>query len=215
METNSDKADGRKDNVKKQKMENGIHLSRSNLSNTNSKYKAVLFDMGGVVIHYQTRDAVKSFGQVPAETKRLFEDYEIGLSCVEEVQKFVKGFYEMDENILAAIEIIRENGFKTGLLTNNGFFDKEKTRSAIIADTSMFDIIVESCRAGIRKPDPRFYQIAIDKLNLAPEECIFLDDVAVNCKAAEKVGMTAIHVAPGDTSSAIDELETLLSIKLK
>ncbi|KAI1702930.1 haloacid dehalogenase-like hydrolase domain-containing protein [Ditylenchus destructor] len=189
--------------------------------------------MGGVVIHYQTRDAVKGFGQAPAETKRLFENYEIGLSCVEEVQKLVEGFYkmtngktidemvvedymgEMDENILGAIEILRENGFKTGLLTNNGFFDKKKTRSGIIADTSMFDIIVESCRVGIRKPDPRFYQIAIDKLNLASEECIFLDDVAVNCKAAEEVGMTAIQVAPGDTSSALDELETLLSIKLK
>ncbi|KAI1702932.1 hypothetical protein Ddc_16777 [Ditylenchus destructor] len=126
--------------------------------------------MGGVVIHYQTRDAVKGFGQAPAETKRLFENYEIGLSCVEEVQKLVEGFYKM----------------------TNG-----KTIDEMVVEDFMGDMI------------------AIDKLNLASEECIFLDDVAVNCMAAEEVGMTAIQVAPGDTSSALDELETLLSIKLK
>ena len=58
----------------------------------------------------------------------------------------------------------------------------------------LFDAIIESSKAGVRKPDPRIYQMMCELLAVEPAACVYLDDLGVNCKPAAELGMTAIKV---------------------
>jgi putative hydrolase of the HAD superfamily len=68
----------------------------------------------------------------------------------------------------------------------------------------MFDVIVESSKAGVRKPDPKIYLMACEKIGVAPAACVYLDDLGVNCKPAAELGMKAIKVVT--EAQALDEL---------
>lgn len=56
-----------------------------------------------------------------------------------------------------------------------------------------FEVFVLSCKVGVRKPDPRIYKIALEKLNLSAESCVFIDDKLENIEEAKKLGMQVIH----------------------
>lgn len=79
---------------------------------------------------------------------------------------------------------------------------------------SLFDIYVESAIEGMRKPDPRFYQRALDRLGIKGEEAIFLDDIGINLVAAKKLGIHTIRVHPGRSLEALLELEKLTGVSL-
>lgn len=118
----------------------------------------------------------------------------------------------------AMVEAVRRctKHFKTALLTNN--FVAAETRAGIArADygevLSLFDVIVESSVAGIRKPDPRFYHLACEELAIEPNRAVFLDDLGVNLKPARELGMMTIKV--GDVAVALGELERVLEIPLR
>jgi putative hydrolase of the HAD superfamily len=68
----------------------------------------------------------------------------------------------------------------------------------------LFDSVIESSKAGVRKPDPRIYQMMCELLVVEPKACVYLDDLGVNCKPAAQLGMTAIKVVSED--QALDEL---------
>ena len=74
----------------------------------------------------------------------------------------------------------------------------------------MFDIIVESSIEGVRKPDPRIYEIACERLGVGPANCAFLDDLGVNLKPARALGMSTIKELSED--QAISELSTLTGL---
>jgi putative hydrolase of the HAD superfamily len=76
-----------------------------------------------------------------------------------------------------------------------------------------FDAIVESSKVGVRKPEPRFYEIACDMLAVSPDECVFLDDLGINLKPAAAMGMRTIKVSRAD--QAIDDLESILGLTLR
>jgi putative hydrolase of the HAD superfamily len=78
---------------------------------------------------------------------------------------------------------------------------------------SLFDGIVESSRVGVRKPDPRFYELACKQLDVTAPECVFLDDLGVNLKPARALGMTTIKVV--DPDDAIAELEAVVGFPLR
>ena len=91
--------------------------------------------------------------------------------------------------------------FKVGCITNNmaqghgpGMAASPEGASRSAGVMALFDIIVESSKAGIRKPDPRIYQIACEKLSVEPAACVYLDDLGINCKPAAALGMKAIKV---------------------
>jgi putative hydrolase of the HAD superfamily len=67
-----------------------------------------------------------------------------------------------------------------------------------------FDVVVESAVEGIRKPDPRIYSLICDRLDVTPDACVFLDDLGVNLKPARAMGMTTIKVL--DPADALAEL---------
>ncbi|GAA5900433.1 hypothetical protein JCM6882_001245 [Rhodosporidiobolus microsporus] len=79
---------------------------------------------------------------------------------------------------------------------------------------ALFDEYVESCVEGMRKPDPRFFQLTLDRLGVKAEEAVFLDDIGHNLAAAAKLGINTIRVKHGKSEEAIRELEAVLSMDL-
>ena len=75
-----------------------------------------------------------------------------------------------------------------------------------------FDAFVESCVTGVRKPDPRIYRIACEGLGIDPPQAVFLDDIGANLKPARELGMTTIKV--DDPRVALAELGDVLGFEL-
>jgi putative hydrolase of the HAD superfamily len=98
----------------------------------------------------------------------------------------------------------------TGLVTNN--FTLGESRQELQEILALFHVVIESFRVGLRKPDPRIYELACDALGVAPEGTVFLDDLGVNLKPARAMGMTTIKVV--DPASALRELEGALGFPL-
>jgi putative hydrolase of the HAD superfamily len=67
-----------------------------------------------------------------------------------------------------------------------------------------FDAVIESSKAGLRKPDPRIYQMMCELLVVDPKDCVYLDDLGINCKPAATLGMHAIKVV--SEQQALDDL---------
>ncbi|BGP29173.1 hypothetical protein JCM10296v2_000911 [Rhodotorula toruloides] len=78
----------------------------------------------------------------------------------------------------------------------------------------LFDAYIESCVEGLRKPDRRFFQLALDILGVEPHETVFLDDIGHNLAAAKKLGIKTIRVKHGASKEAIRELEETLGMDL-
>lgn len=124
---------------------------------------------------------------------------------------------EIRPRMVAALDAVKAAGYKTACLTNNVVtHDAESAivatdRSAAIAEVmTRFDTVVESSKVGVRKPEPRFYEIACELLGVRPRDCIFLDDLGINLKPAAAMGMTTIKVV--DPETALVRLGELLSL---
>ena len=106
--------------------------------------------------------------------------------------------------------------FKTGCITNNlpaNAIGSMTGRSLYIAEVMvLFDHVIESAKIGLRKPDPRIYQLMVETLKVDPKKCVYLDDLGVNLKPAREMGMTTIKVANG--AQAIAELEAATGLRL-
>jgi putative hydrolase of the HAD superfamily len=108
---------------------------------------------------------------------------------------------------------------RTALLTNNfvaagdgdGVGDAPH-RGPLAEVLDHFDVIVESSRAGVRKPDPAIYELVCAELAIEPSEAVFLDDLGINLKPARAMGMTTIKVT--DPARAIAELEEAVGFAL-
>lgn len=76
----------------------------------------------------------------------------------------------------------------------------------------LFDIVIESSRIGVRKPEPRFFELACEQLGIAASEAVYLDDLGTNLKPARTMGMHTIKVE--DPASALAQLESVLGMEL-
>uniref|UniRef100_A0A8C6YH34 Acyl-CoA dehydrogenase family member 10 n=1 Tax=Naja naja TaxID=35670 RepID=A0A8C6YH34_NAJNA len=196
-------------------------------------YRAVIFDMGGVLLPSPYKLAMdwEIRNRVPAGTikealrsggeDRPWMQFMRGkLKWAEFLQEFrqqcskianasvpVDSFLfeltrtEMSDQLPAmteAVKCIRARGLKTNFLP---------------IDRKQFDVIVESCREGVCKPDPRIYQLCLERLGVLAKESIFLDDIGQNLKAASQLGIKTLKV--DDADSAIQELETYLAFPLR
>jgi putative hydrolase of the HAD superfamily len=108
---------------------------------------------------------------------------------------------------------------RTGLLTNNFVLADPQPSGPqpsgphpLAPVLELFDVVVESSRVGVRKPDPRFYTIACEQLGIDPVEAVFLDDLGVNLKPARQLGMRTIKVT--DAEVALRELEDIVGFPL-
>ncbi len=107
--------------------------------------------------------------------------------------------------------------FNTGCITNNlpaNAIGSVEGRSLYIAEVmALFDHIIESAKTGLRKPDPRVYQMMVEALGVDPNACVYLDDLGVNLKPARDMGMTTIKVV--NAPQAIAELEAATGLALR
>lgn len=120
--------------------------------------------------------------------------------------------------MVAALDALKAAGFKIGCITNNaqvghgtGMADSIETSEAVAAILARFDHVIESSKAGVRKPDPRIYRMMCDALAVDPAACIYLDDLGINCKPAAAMGMQAIKVSGEE--QALTELGALLGMR--
>lgn len=116
------------------------------------------------------------------------------------------------EIMLEAIARIRRRGLKVAALTNNWETDAGDEARDPFELSEHFDEFIESRVVGLRKPDPRIYQLACSRLGVAPEGAVFLDDIGSNLKAARLLGMTTIKVVTPE--AALRELEGILGFEL-
>jgi putative hydrolase of the HAD superfamily len=107
--------------------------------------------------------------------------------------------------------------FKTGCITNNlpaNSIGSIGVRSIYVAEVmALFDHVIESAKIGLRKPDPRIYQMMVEALGVDPQHCIYLDDLGVNLKPARAMGMTTIKVLNASQAIAALEAATTLSLR--
>jgi putative hydrolase of the HAD superfamily len=80
---------------------------------------------------------------------------------------------------------------------------------AMIPVDELFEVIVDSAFVGVRKPDPRIFEITTERLECEPSACVLIDDMAANCEAAQSLGWSAVRF--DDTTQTITDLEELLS----
>lgn len=108
------------------------------------------------------------------------------------------------------IDLIREvkrDGLRASLLTNNVKEWEPLWREMLPVD-ELFETVVDSAFVGVRKPDPKIYELTLGKIDLPAEACIFVDDMEINCEAAAKLGIHAVHFR--ETAQARAEVHELL-----
>jgi epoxide hydrolase-like predicted phosphatase len=130
-----------------------------------------------------------------------------------EMFSILQGGGEPHAGMLGAIRELRAAGLKTAALTNNWVTDDRapmQDRVPMLAE--LFDVVIESHAVGLRKPDPRIYELVCARLEVAPHEAVFLDDLGVNLKPARAMGMTTIKVL--DVDAAIAELADAVGVPL-
>ena len=115
---------------------------------------------------------------------------------------------ELRPRMVEALKICKQH-FKVGCITNNvvsmhspGQDAGQQGAGAMGQVMPLFDAIIESSKAGVRKPDPHIYQMMCELLAVAPARCVYLDDLGINCKPAAGLGMRAIKVVDVDQTLA-------------
>ena len=106
---------------------------------------------------------------------------------------------------------LRERGLRMALLTNNVREWEPHWRAKLPEIDEIFEVVVDSAFVGMRKPDPEIYELTLERLGdgVTPEDCVFVDDVDVNCEAAVALGMRAVHFQTAE--QAIPEVEAIVS----
>jgi len=207
-----------------------------------TKLQAAIFDIGGVLTHspvtrikdfcteYSISDTVRIdiFGPEDGAWSRFERseltregfagEFDRHVSVCETtatgkyfLEWFFQGFGVRPE-MVGVVKHLRGK-VKLAAITNNVSRDEPaQKRTSGIDLPSLFEVVVESAIEGVRKPEPRIYQIACEKLGIEPHDAVFLDDLGANLKGARALGMRTIKV--DHTLSAIDELERELGIPL-
>jgi putative hydrolase of the HAD superfamily len=119
---------------------------------------------------------------------------------------------EPNRPMIELVGELRESGLRTALCTNNVREWEGRWRSLIPELDEVFEVVVDSGFVGTRKPEPRIYELTLERLGdgLRYEECLFVDDLEHNCEAARRLGMRAVRFQ--DNAQAIDEIKGILSV---
>jgi putative hydrolase of the HAD superfamily len=154
------------------------------------------------------------------ETGRLTEAQfieQLGAALREELgrdvdlARFGETFFEHlhpNDELFAFMRTLHERGYRMAVLTNNVREWEPLWRSMLPID-ELFELVVDSGFEGVRKPDPRIYEVTLDRLGVAPEATLFIDDTEINCDAARELGMQAVWFR--STAQAVGEIEQRLA----
>jgi glucose-1-phosphatase len=197
--------------------------------------RAVIFDMGGVLLRTEDKGprerlAARLGLTYEALYRQIFDNETALLATVgkvtsqahwesvrdalglqdHELIQLKDEFWEgdrLDEELLAFIRSLRPR-YKTGLLSNawDELRQLLNTRYKIL---DAFDDVVISAEVAIAKPDPRIYELAVQRLEVSPAEAVFVDDFLENIHSAQKVGLKTVYFRTPQQARA--DLEVLLT----
>ncbi len=183
--------------------------------------KVVIFDMGGVLVRtedtapraalglrfgktYRELDQIvfanksslrASCGEISARDHMQHVMRTLDLPETDEtINNFVDEFFhgdEVDKGIIDYIQSLRPR-YQTVLLSN-AWDNLRKVLATQWKIADAFDEIFISAEMGVAKPDPKIYKMVLEKLDVAPEETVFIDDFIENIEAARKLGMNGLH----------------------
>jgi putative hydrolase of the HAD superfamily len=194
--------------------------------------RAVVFDIGGVFFPWPTTEYFLDWGERRGLARdglaeRLWHGPDIEAANLGEItaeeyarrcaarvgtdQAEVYALVEhcfggdLNEELLAYARTLKP-AYRVAALTNTWSFGRSVIERRDLG--SLFDLIVSSAEEGVRKPNPRIYEILIGRLGVEPEEVVFVDDIEENIEAARMTGMHAVHFV--STRQAVAELGALL-----
>jgi epoxide hydrolase-like predicted phosphatase len=128
-----------------------------------------------------------------------------------ELHRFSEIYFEAldpNEPMIELMRDLRQRGLRMALLTNNVREWEPMWRSMLPVD-EIFEFVVDSAFVGMRKPEREIYELTVDRFGgVGADECLFVDDIELNCRAAEDFGMRAVHYV--DPAQAIAEIEAAL-----
>jgi epoxide hydrolase-like predicted phosphatase len=172
--------------------------------------KAVIFDFGGVLMRtvnpLPRHELEQRFGQ-PLFESSLWDDVRLGhisdaefwadvgrrlgldTEATAEFRRAFRAGDRLDEELVAFIRHLRGEGYRTALLSNAPDNLPQIVEQMGIANA--FDVVVISSCEGLMKPDPAIYQLTLERLGVAAEEAVFVDDFRENVAAARQVGLHA------------------------
>ncbi|MCA1681181.1 MAG: HAD family phosphatase [Actinobacteria bacterium] len=112
-----------------------------------------------------------------------------------------------NEPMIALMALLRAEGYRMALLTNNVREWAERWRAMVPID-DIFELVIDSAFVGMRKPEPAIYELAVARLGVPADECLFVDDREDNCAGARAVGMSAVVYR--DVEQAVAEIRGAL-----
>ena len=116
------------------------------------------------------------------------------------------GGMKPDTAMLDGVRALRGRGVRMSILSNSVGVGSVYDRDGL---AEVFDDWVISSEVGLRKPLPEIYELAAERLGLAPADCVYVDDLPPNLKTARALGMaTVLH--RGDAAATLAELHGLL-----
>ena len=123
--------------------------------------------------------------------------------------------------MIEALDKINAAGFKTGCITNNMPKSTASEWARSDADKALaqsvmgkFQHVIESSVVGVRKPEPRIYEMMCEALQVTAQQSVFVDDLGINLKPAKALGMQTVKVPFDNYRTALDELATLTGLAL-
>ncbi len=152
---------------------------------------------------------------IALETGEIDElEFELKFAALLEVEPdgLVDGLFKGVEPDVAMVEAVRRaraGGIRTALVSNS--WGVHRYPHDMFSE--LFDGVVISGEERIRKPHPRMYELGAERAELAPELCVFVDDLPFNLTPAEELGMATVHHT--DAATSIPELERLLGLPLR
>ncbi|HEX5526203.1 MAG TPA: HAD family phosphatase [Solirubrobacterales bacterium] len=102
------------------------------------------------------------------------------------------GALDPNEKMIELMRELKGRGLAMALLTNNVREWEPLWRSMLPID-EIFETVVDSAFVGCRKPEAKIYELTLERIGMPAENCLFIDDIGVNCEGAEAIGMNAIH----------------------
>ena len=103
---------------------------------------------------------------------------------------------------------LRERGYRLAICTNNVREWEQRWRAMLPVD-EIFDVVVDSAFVGSRKPEPRIYELTLERLGVSADAAVLIDDIEINCAAARELGMGAVWFR--DAQQAMAETEAALA----
>jgi HAD superfamily hydrolase (TIGR01509 family) len=169
--------------------------------------KAIIFDCFGVLVMARRVKLYQDYPQFKTQIDDLGYQSDYGMTSrqqfddsiaelvgltPEEVEARYWATNVRNEAAIAWVRELKSSGqYKIGMLSNigRGFINDSLPMTE---QTSLFDEVVLSCDVGMIKPDPRIFELAAERLGVAPYECIMIDDLPSNIDGAERAGMQGV-----------------------